>query len=229
MNSDEQIPREQVSQELTVQKFFRPALILATLVGAIVVVYNRLKLVEEDIDSDSQPPIIIKSGSFTIETDADLTSLPSPGSGKHKYKKVGFGNLKGIRVVKYGEKSKEPDPIDDFVENTDWSVQNVRVKINLQYCEQVSGGECVKWSQDPPKTIDIAWNGTDFEITTPFKLSNNKGKNHTKRQAKRTEDDNDKRIFRWRSVELFKNNGDEIKTYGEEDGREYIIMFYNNI
>ncbi len=71
MNSEEQISQDQTSLESTQQYLFNPLFILVAIGVGVVVVKKLLKLFEEDFMASDFPPIIIKSGSFTIETDDD--------------------------------------------------------------------------------------------------------------------------------------------------------------
>ncbi len=170
------------------------------------------------------PPIIIKSGSFVIETDQDLTP---PAPHKNKYSRNGFGKIRGIRVITYNEIKKYSD-VDDFVEGTDWSAsEGVQVNINLQYCQTEQNGECVSWIDGPQ--INALDNNNNFELLTPnFRLSTDKGKKHTKRKARR--EDDEARTLRFGSVKIIKkSDGTEIKSYDEKDGQEFIIGFYNEL
>jgi hypothetical protein len=168
------------------------------------------------------PPIIIKSGSFVIESDQDLTP---PAPHKNKYNRNGFGKIRGIRVITYNEIKKYSD-VDDFVEGTDWSAsEGVQVNINLQYCQTEQNGVCVSWIDGPQiNVLDI---NNNFELLTPnFKLSSDKGKKHTKRKARR--EDDEPKPLRFGSVEIIRKSDEaEIKFYEEKDGQEFIIGFYN--
>jgi len=186
-----------------------------------LVVYSIKQLMRSE-EPDMLPPIIIKSGSFTIETDVPL----KPDSPEQPaYRREGFGKIKGIRVVRYKQRKKKSEA-DDFYEASDWkSSKGVQVNINLQYCQQEQNGDCVFWSAGP--TINIFNSNDDFEVTTPIKLSASKVKNHPKRKAKR-EDEGVAQIFRFGSVEIRERiGGSLIKQYPVEDGWEYVIAFYN--
>ncbi len=65
-------------------------------------------------------------------------------------------------------------------------------------------------------------------LTPNFRLSTDKGKKHTKRKARR--EDDEARTLRFGSVEIIKkSDGTEIKSYDEKDGQEFIIGFYNEL
>lgn len=228
MNLEEQISQEQMSQEVAQKSSFQPLLILGAIVGIGLVVYNRLLQVskDKDVEADTEPPIIIKSGSFNIETDVPL----KPNSaGLPAYRREGFGKITGIRVVRYKERKKKSEA-DDFFETSDWNSANgVQVNINLQNCQQDQNGNCVSWNPGP--TITISNSNNDFQVTTPIKLSASKLKNHPKRKAKR-EDEEVTQIFRFGSVEIREGiSGDLIKLYpfenDDKNAWEYIIAFYN--
>jgi hypothetical protein len=171
------------------------------------------------------PPIIIKSGSFAIETEEALTPA---SAGAPAYRKVGFKKIKGIKVTYYKEKKKNPSA-DDFFENGDWdSAKGVQVNIDLQFCEE-ENGDCQSWSTgSTPSRISVFNDNDDFVLTTPIKLSTSKIKYHPKRKAKREDEHN--QIFRFGKVEIREKVGGKlIKQYLAEDSQEYIIAFYNEL
>jgi hypothetical protein len=169
---------------------------------------------------DRPPPIVIKSGSFIIESDVKLK--PESG-GQPRYRRENFEKIRGLRIYTYNEKKKK-SVADDFEERKDWKPsENVQVNIVLEYCERVEMGNCVSWTAGP--TIVAADNNSHFDITTPIRLSADKENNHPKRRAKR--EDEETRAFRFRRVEIIAG-GEAIKSY-EEDGQEYVIAFYNSL
>lgn len=208
------------------QRVFKPNLSTIGKIGVAIAATSAaiayfLRMAEESIPHDP-PPIIIKSGSFVIETDQDLKPAAPH---QPRYRRETFGSIRGIRVIIYNEIRKYSD-VDDFVENTDWSAaEGVQVNINLQYCQAATpNGECESWIQGPQ--INILDNTNNFELITPIKLSTSKGKKHSKRKANR--EDEETRISRFGSIDIIKkSNGKKIKSYEEKEGQEYIIGFYN--
>ncbi len=177
----------------------------------------------EELDGEL-PPIIIKSGSFAIETEEALTPALA---GESAYRKVGFKKIKGIKVTYYKEKKKKPSA-DDFIESVDWDdAKGVQVNIDLQFCEQAHNGDCQLWSTGLSLSRFSVFNDNDdFVLTTPIRLSTSKIKYHPKRNAKREDEHN--QTFRFGKVEIRERVGGKlIKQYLAEDSQEYIIAFYN--
>jgi hypothetical protein len=166
------------------------------------------------------PPIIVKSGSFTIETDQPLHP---PGKNRPQYRRRNFRGIKGIRVIWYNEIVKNDRGADDFEENKDWSDRDdVQVKIDLLYCDPTTGG-C-----NPGPQVILGDDGLDVLLETPIKLSDSRGKKHRKRKAVR--EDEQAEIVIFGAVEIVnKSNGNRIKFYPETEGREYIIGIYDEL
>jgi len=203
-------------------KAFKPNILIMG-VGAAATFATAYLLRKKSMLPPKPPPIIIKSGSFVIETDQDLKPAAPHQS---RYIRETFGKIRGIRVTTYSEIEK-PSDVDDFEENIDWSPsEGVQVNINLQYYQAGQNSGYESWIQGPQiKIFDI---DNNFELITPIKLSSNKGKKHKERRAKREDEEN--QILRFGSVEIVKkSSGKRIKNYSEKDGREYIIAFYNGL
>jgi hypothetical protein len=216
MNFEQQISQDQTSGEIIKQNLFNPLLILGAIVGIAVVVYRLLQQDEEDFLGNDFPPIIIKSGSFSIETDQDL-QVPNGNSSPFIYKILNFGPIRGIRVFRINEINgdKDSDAFDDSV--------GFQIDIWLEYFEN---GAWTNITNQPQ--ITIGDNNQDFELKLKFekKLEDKKVKKHLKRKAKY--DDKESKIFRFGKVEILKKSNNSIKPYNDE-GDDYIIGLYNSV
>jgi len=107
-----------------------------------------------DPEETEPPPIIIKSGSFNLETD---TPLANPNNDSQNYtRNFGGMGIKAIRVTTFNEKKKGSDDDNYFAgENNEWKKdERVEVNIEVDVCEQPPiNGLCPNWSQ--PKIIRI--------------------------------------------------------------------------
>jgi hypothetical protein len=219
MNSEEQISQDQTSLESTQQYLFNPLFILVAIGVGVVVVKKLLKLFEEDFMASDFPPIIIKSGSFTIETDDDddnklqLTTNSSP----FIYKKMNFGKITGIRVFRIHEINGQRDS--DFFDGV-----GLQVKIWLEF---FINGIWTNITTEPQ--IIAGENNQAFELKLKFekKLDDKKLKKHPRRTAKY--DDKESKIFRFGRVEVLRGNT-IIELYGDEydhKNSDYVIGFFN--
>ena len=153
------------------------------------------------------PPIIIKSGSFVIESDEKLKT-PALDT----YQREGFGKFRKIRVIYYNE----IDPADCKVEDFDGWATTDEVYVNINLISD-------NWL--PQKQFKIQDNGGNLEFQSPIKLSGNKDKKHKKRKAKREDDENDAFVF-GRIQIVNKSQNRILADYQFVNGREYAIGFY---
>jgi hypothetical protein len=218
MNSEQQISQDQTSGEIIKQNLFNPLLILGAIVGIAVVVYRLLQQDEEDFSGNEFPPIIIKSGSFAIETDNDNNGLQlTSNSNPFVYKKMNSAPITGVRVFRYNEINgdKDSDTFNDLV--------GFQVDIWLEYFEN-NGWTNI--TSQPQISIDV--NNQDFVLKLRFtnRLKDKKEKKHPIRKAKY--EDNEPKIFRFGKVEILKKSNNSIKPYNDE-GDDYIIGLYNSV
>lgn len=215
MHTEERNFEGQTSEELLQHKSFNPLFVLATIVGGLVIVIKLLKFFEDDSLNGNLPPIIIKSGSFDIETDEPLTESGGASGDPFIYKKIGFGEIKGVRIFSINERSGKAKS-DDYADK-----DGVEVDIRLQ--QYLSGG----WQNiNPLITIRSEVNPNnpkkDFVLKIGKKLDT-KGKPKPGRTGKRR--DKETEILRFGSVVVRENDGGG-DTFND-DGDEYIINFYN--
>lgn len=188
---------------------------------------------EEDSIPHDPPPIIIKSGSFIIETNQALT--PDQPN-KRSYKRV-FNGIKGIRVVTYNERVKA-DTDDDYFyegENNRWrSNDNLKVSIELERClSEDNNGVCNSWSS--PDVIEILNNTNDLEIKVPTPLQLSKSRRNKKNKRSFKHEDEHNEIIRFTKVTIINTSQGnfEIKKYplnsSETKSREYVIAFYDGL
>ncbi len=167
------------------------------------------------------PPIIVKSGSFVIESDIALQPQPAG------YKRPHFGSIKGLRVIWYNEIIKNDVDDDYFAEDEqDWGRgDDVEVSIGLLYCTpHPSTGDCETWRPGPNAVIRSS--GNELLLDTTVKLSGSKGKKHRRRKAVREDDQPE--IIRFGAIKIYnKTRGREIKSYPQTSGREYLIGVYD--
>jgi len=171
------------------------------------------------------PPIIIKSGSFIIETNQVL----SPDQPNKPSYKRGFNGIKGIRVVTYNEQIKDTD--DDYFyeeENNRWRRgDNVKVFIELQSCQSENNGVCVSWNS--PQVVEILNNINDLEIKVPIRLSKSKKNKKDKRKFKYEDEHNE--FIRFTRVTIINTSQGNfvIKNYPFREYQEFFIAFYNTL
>ncbi len=173
----------------------------------------------EELDGEL-PPIIIKSGSFVIETDMDL-EMPSGGNPPFVYKRTNFGAIRGIRLFKINEENGSHD-IDDFTDST-----GIEVEIWIQYFERYRPDGSIKWTPivDERKITIKKNSSNDFELESKLeKKLLRKDKKHPKRKAEYK--DNESETFRFGKVKVYEINDDDTTVYGVEDGDKFIIAFY---
>jgi hypothetical protein len=191
------------------------------------------KTLSEDVPESELPPIIIKSGSFIIET----TEVLMPDRANERSYKRGFINgIKGIRVNTYNELTREDSDDDYFYEGKDYrwkSGDNVKVFIELERCVSDTGGVCNSWLS--PGVVEILNNASDLEIKVPdpIRLSKSRRNKKNKRQHKH-EDEHDE-FIRFTKVTVINTSQGNLeimkypKTPSEKKAREYFIAFYNRL
>ncbi|HEX8289777.1 MAG TPA: hypothetical protein VF556_17480 [Pyrinomonadaceae bacterium] len=171
-------------------------------------------LILEEVPSDL-PPIIIKSGSFTIESDESLTET---GSGTYNYKRMGFKLIQAVRVIKINENTGVTETF-TFVD-----ANGIEVDIRLQH--YISGN----WQPLAQSSLAQIKNepvqgSSNFVLSIPKDLDK-KGKPKPKRKEKREDKGND--VFRFGSVVIRGKGTVPPPTIPPTvDGDEYIIGLYN--
>jgi hypothetical protein len=160
------------------------------------------------------PPIIIKSGSFNIEAD---TSLNETNGSPFFYRRVGFGDIKGVRVLRTNE-------IDG---STDSDVFEDRNGIEVDIKLQVFGSN--GW-QDVGELVTVraaAGSGSqkDFVLKIGKKLAK---KGHPKPGRRERWKDDDAENIRFGQIAVRERDGGG-GTYDAVDGDDFIITFYNRL
>jgi hypothetical protein len=170
------------------------------------------KRMSRDVEEGELPPIIIKSGSFVVESDVDLYQPPqSPNT----YKRRGFGEIRGVRVFVTNE-------ITGRAKSYDFDDRNgIEVDIRLQ--KHTPSG----WIDiNPLVTIRSETNsGTtkDFVLTIGKKISK-KGHPKPGRRYRYVDDDSDN--IRFGQIVVRENDGGGMP-FVSKDSEDYIIAFYN--
>ncbi len=161
------------------------------------------------------PPIIIKSGSFTIESDEELKES---GNGPYLYKRMAFDLIKAVRVIKVNEHTGATQPF-PFVDES-----GIEIDILLQHF--VSGN----WQplpQSSPAQIknEPAGKSSNFVLSIGKELGK-KGKSKPKRKEKREDKGND--VFRFGSITVRElGNKKTTAIPPTVEGDEYVIGLYN--
>jgi hypothetical protein len=160
-----------------------------------------------ELDTDP-PPIIIKSGSLTIESDQPLTP---PESRQRRYFRNGLGRIRKIRVS-HSPENPGPDVTKDFDEGTDWNAnEKIQLSIDLQNNRVFS---VVQNSNSP-----------NLEFSTPINLSASRSTSHPTRPEERK--DEEQSSFNFGLVLITKGgNDDEVARFEPVNGREYTIGIY---
>lgn len=167
-------------------------------------------------DETDPPPIIIKSGSFIIESKNDLVP---PTHHQPQYRTQNFGRIKRIMVVGYNEGDKGDIFIDDFDEINDWSPADT-IQINVNLFSQ-------SWGNLRQVSFRDESSG-NLIIDTQIDLSARKRKNHKYRDTRREDDEGV--IFSFQNVEIINlTRNRTIKSYSPKNNREYIIGVYNKL
>lgn len=219
-----------VNRNADEQKLLKPEVLIVGIGAAafgIAYLFKKIQLFLRASIPPDPPPIIIKSGSFIIETNQALSpDLPN----KRSYKRT-FNGIKGIRVVTYNERVKNTDD-DYFYEGEDnkWRAgENVKVFIEFERCVSEVNGICNSWAA--PEIVEISNNINDLEIKVPANLRLSKSKRNKK--AKRIfkhEDEHDEFIRFTRITIINTNQGNiEIKDYPFTANQEFFIAFYNTL
>jgi len=201
-----------LTKSLEERGIFKPDVLLIGIgAAAAIVVAFLLRRAEDSLPTDP-PPIIIKDGSFVIETDVPLSEH---NGNPNVYKRLGFGEIKGVRVFNTNEKT-------GLAESHDYDDRNgVEVDIRLQ--KHTSAG----WVNINPlvtiRTLNNAGSPKDFALTIGKKL-NKKGKPKPPRKERRGDDDTD--TFRFGQITVRENDGGG-DTFVATDGDTFAIAFYN--
>ena len=201
MNSADRTRRPEESIESEKMLIIGSAVTGAALFGLF---FYLLKKITSRSYPSGPPPIIVKSGSFIIETENELTSSGSHG-GPYIYKR-NF-RLAWVRVLMYNEDTGLAFPFQWF--------QNPKVEIWFDY---ETGG------MSAAPNVIIEKDHTDFKLTIKIdnKLKLKKSK-HYKRK-KKYEDQEDQKAFRFGRVEI---NGAPFTTQSRE-GDQYVLAFYED-
>ena len=162
------------------------------------------------------PPIIIKSGSFIIESDMPLTES---GSGTYNYKRSGFKLIQSVRIIKFNEHNGTTYTF-PFADPG-----GIELDIRLQhYVSEI-------WqpiAQSPLAQIknETVQGSTNFVLSISKELDK-KGKPKPKRREKREDKGND--IFRFGSI-VIRGKGTVPPPVipQTDDGDEYVIGLYNS-
>jgi hypothetical protein len=161
------------------------------------------------------PPIIIKSGSFIIESDEPLNES---GSGPYNYKRTGFKLIQSVRVIKINEYTgtAQSYPFAD--------VNGIEVDIQLQHFVSGAWQPLAQSSLAQIKNEPVQ-GSSNFVLSIPKEL-NKKGKSKPKRKEKREDKGND--VFRFGSVVLRGKVNVPPVIPATVEGDEYIIGLYNS-
>ncbi len=220
MNSAEQT-RFELDKPSGQNKLFKSIVGLSFLVltGAAVVKTVKYLFRDEGELPGIIPPIIIKSGSFIIESDKPLEESGGTGGNPHVYKRIGFKEIKGVRVFINDEKDGSANSRD--YDDPDW------VDVDIWFQNYVNGvWQPVTLPTNPDVTIRSEGNlgaNKDFVLRTKKKLEK-KVKSHPYRKEKgRDKDNGDFRFARVRVIE--KDGGGD--TFNADEGCHYMIAFYN--
>jgi len=186
------------------------AIINAALIGLGVLITKWMTR-KQELLYEELPPIIIKDGSFIIESDEDLYhSAQSPNT----YKRRGFGEIKGVRVFTINEKTGRAVS-DDYDDNN-----GVEVDIRLQ--RQILG----VWQDIPGlvtvRTVNNAGNQKDFVLTIGKKLGK---KVHPKHGRTDRYGDDDSENIRFGQIVVRENDGGG-GTCNANEGDNFLIAFY---
>ena len=172
-------------------------------------------LMVEAVPSDL-PPIIIKSGSFIIESDMPLAES---GSGTYNYKRVGFKLIQAVRVIKFNEQNGITETY-SFVD-----LNGIELDIRLQHYVSDNWQPITQSSLAQIKTETVQ-GSTNFVLSIPKELDK-KGKPKPKRREKREDKGND--VFRFGSI-VIRGKGTVPPPVipQTDDGDEYVIGLYNS-
>ncbi len=174
--------------------------------------FLQIKQLEDPVQTDP-PPIIIKSGSFIIESLEELKDSPGTDGSIVYTPKTNF-IFNRVRVFKYNDLTgRGYDPI---------VFKDLDVKIWFQYQDAAGKWSDIKPDAKPDITVTPNSSSIQFEIKIDKKLKFKKS-SHPKRKYKYEDDqDMNPKVFRFGKVQV--KNGMPLST---ENGDEYIIGFYN--
>ena len=186
------------------------AVIGAAVVGLGVLITKWITRKKMLLDTEL-PPIIIKDGSFIIESDEDLYQPPHSSN---TYNRRDFGEIKGVRVFTINEKTgrAKSDPYND----------NNGVEVDIRLQRQISG----VWQDIPGlvtvRTVNNAGNQKDFVLTIGKKLGK---KGNPKHGRKDRRGDDDSETIRFRQIVVREKDGGG-GTCNANEGDNFLIAFY---
>jgi len=196
--------------------------VFALLAGYLLYLANQ----ELDLSTDP-PPIIIKSGSFIIESEK---ILQPDSADQRNYKNLQFNAIKGIRVITYSENARIPIVDKKFFEGKDstWEKgDSVQVNIYIQSCQQMDlSGLCTSWSS--LRKVEVFNANSSLEINVPSELHLSKSKKNKKNKRQYKNEDENTEIIRFYLVEIInKTKNSRIDFFNAQEGQEFYIGFYN--
>jgi hypothetical protein len=190
-----------------------------TLLGIAVVKTVKYLLRAADALPDTIPPIIIKSSSFIAETDEPFDVSGGTGGNPFIYKRVGFKEIKGVRVFLNNEKTGSAESYD--YDDPRW------VDVDIWFQEYINNSwQPATLPVNPDVTIrSELGSGADKDFVMRMrKQLDKKGKPNPKRKEKRRDNDND--TFRFARVRVRENTGGG-DTFNYTEGDHFMIAFYN--
>lgn len=161
------------------------------------------------------PPIIIKSGSFTIESDEPLAES---GGGPYNYRRNGFKLIQAVRVIKFNEHTGTTQ--------TYQFADALGIELDIRLQNYVSGA----WQPLDQSSIaqiknETVQGATNFVLTIAKDLDK-KGKSKPRRKEKR--EDKGSEVFRFGSI-VIRGKGAVAPPVipPTVEGDEYVIGLYN--
>lgn len=209
-----------------------PILLIAVVIIATFVLMAGYLLVmasgELDLPSDP-PPIIIKSGSFIMES--EKVFQPDTAD-QRNYKNLQFNSIKGIRIITYNENAQAKTYDKKYFEGKDstWeNGDNVQVNIYVQICQQENpNGTCASWGG--LKKVEVFSLNGNFEVNVPNELHISKSKKNKKNKRQFKNEDENPEIIRFYMMDIFnKTKNTPIDAFSAQEGQEYYIGFYNTL
>lgn len=181
----------------------------------------------EDLPTDP-PPIIIKSGSFIMESE---NVFQPDAANQRSYKNPQFNAIKGIRVISYSENAQNQTIDKKFFEGKDSSWQKgdvVQVNVYIQTCLPNASGLCTTWSG--LKKVEVYNAGSDLSVNVPDELHLSKARKNKKNKRQHKNEDENVETIRFYMVEIInKTQNIQIAALFAQEGQEYYIGFYNTL